>query len=179
MALMLAPRSPPYVPLQLPFGLRHHSWTISRAFSSSAPPPHAHTRRVLASNLCTCLSCADLCLQSDDMPNSGLQADWECFSKKGFTFGIVRAWRSGGEMDENAKTTLKAAAAAGFASSSLGAYLYPCPTKPAAPQVTTMIDGLVQWLRHHFRPVLADFAHFASATPPHTRRVLCSTWCSC
>ena len=75
-----------------------------------------------------------------DVSTAVSTADWECFSKKGFTFGIVRAWRSGGEMDENAKTTLKAAAAAGFATSSLGAYLFPCPTKPAAPQVRENFD---------------------------------------
>jgi hypothetical protein len=70
------------------------------------------------------------------------KSGWECFSNAGFTHGIVRAWHSFGGMDDNAKTTLQNGAAAGYSTSHLNAYMFPCPTKPADEQVKGMVAGL-------------------------------------
>jgi len=66
----------------------------------------------------------------------------QCMITAGYTSVIVRAWRSSGVFDTNARTTLSNAAAAGMPH--IDVYMFPCPTcsATAAQQFNTMIADL-------------------------------------
>jgi len=63
-----------------------------------------------------------------------------CLAQKGYTFAMVRAWRSYGAFDDNAPGSLAAFQGAGF--SNADAYMFPCAGQDAAQQVTSMISSL-------------------------------------
>jgi len=50
-----------------------------------------------------------------DVSSSVSQSDWSCLKQNGYTYAIVRAWRSTGSPDPAAPATVAAANAAGVA----------------------------------------------------------------
>ncbi|CAF5158225.1 unnamed protein product, partial [Rotaria magnacalcarata] len=69
------------------------------------------------------------------------QDQFRCLNDNGYTFAIVRAYRSVGVVDSNSAQTIKNARAAGF--TRVDAYLFPCfPCGDAPQQVIEVIDYL-------------------------------------
>ncbi|XP_065846642.1 probable GH family 25 lysozyme 5 isoform X2 [Oscarella lobularis] len=80
------------------------------------------------------------------------KSQFECLKKEGYSFAIVRAHRSTGELDESARGTLENAQAAGM--SDVDVYLFPCYCcgNPAE-QVSKTVNSLKNL---HYRTLWLD-----------------------
>jgi len=69
------------------------------------------------------------------------QSSWDCITKQGYTFAIVRCYRSSNTVDPNCAETVKRAWAAGMKHVDL--YMFPCPkcSDPAG-QVQRLADHI-------------------------------------
>lgn len=66
-------------------------------------------------------------------------ATFSCFKNSGYTFAVIRAFRSSGILDTNAANNLQNAKAAGL---STDIYMFPCRGKDPTSQVNTLISGI-------------------------------------
>lgn len=66
-------------------------------------------------------------------------ATFTCFKNSGYSFAIIRAFRSSGILDTNAANNIQNARAAGL---STEIYMFPCRGKDPTSQVNTLISGI-------------------------------------
>ncbi|KAA0146913.1 hypothetical protein FNF31_01412 [Cafeteria roenbergensis] len=65
---------------------------------------------------------------------------YKCLKGKGIDFSIVRAWRSYGGFDSNARASVSNAWAGGM--KNVDVYLFPCTSKSASDQVAGTVSGM-------------------------------------
>uniref|UniRef100_A0A6B2LI18 lysozyme n=1 Tax=Arcella intermedia TaxID=1963864 RepID=A0A6B2LI18_9EUKA len=66
---------------------------------------------------------------------------WSCLASSGYSFAIVRGYRSGGSVDPNVATNIQNARSAGF--SYVDVYLFPCvPCGNAAGQMSDLVNAI-------------------------------------
>ena len=74
-------------------------------------------------------------------------SDFKCFASQGYSWAIIRAYRSIGALDTNAAKSIQAAKAAGI--SKVDVYMFPCSHgKSAQAQVDEFTNGLASDLQN-------------------------------
>ena len=85
-----------------------------------------------------------------DISTAVTESNFACMKTKGYTYVIVRAYRSSGSVDTNAVPNIQAASAAGL--SPIGAYMFPCyscgnPAQQMTDTITALTSSGVTLLR--------------------------------
>jgi len=75
-----------------------------------------------------------------DVSSAVSQTSWSCIASNGYSYAVVRSYRSSGSVDPNAAATISNAAAAGL---SVDAYHFPDTNGDPAQQITDDINNLV------------------------------------
>lgn len=85
------------------------------------------------------LAVGSLCTTGIDVANAITTSAFTCAKNAGYSFAIVRAWRSYGAFDPNVVANLKNAKSAGLTTD---IYMFPCRGKSATTQVDETIAGV-------------------------------------
>eukprot|EP01124_Arcella_intermedia_P007760 TRINITY_DN147_c0_g1_i5.p1 TRINITY_DN147_c0_g1~~TRINITY_DN147_c0_g1_i5.p1 ORF type:complete len:214 (+),score=13.68 TRINITY_DN147_c0_g1_i5:52-693(+) len=88
-----------------------------------------------------CLICWGSATKGVDVSQLVSTSAWSCLASSGYSFAIIRGYRSGGSVDANVVTNIRNARSAGF--SYVDVYLFPCvPCGNAAGQMSDLVNAI-------------------------------------
>jgi len=90
--------------------------------------------------VCSLLIVVTLAIKGVDVSSSVSQSSWSCILNAGYSYTVVRSYRSDGSVDPNAVSTMTNAAAAGL---SVDGYHFPNTNVDPAQQISDDINNLV------------------------------------